>query len=71
MVAKLKSKNVRTGAITELTFNLVIKLIVFQLVKRHCHIFYDAGDGLVFMNNDTFEQVEVPKAMLEWKCNFL
>lgn len=71
MVAKLKVKNVRTGAITELTFNSGYQIDRISISKKTMSYLYDAGDGLVFMNNDTFEQVEVPKTMLEWEMQFL
>ena len=32
---------------------------------------YDNGDILVFMYNETYEQVEIPKARLEWEIKFL
>ena len=32
---------------------------------------YDSGDFLVFMDNNTFEQVEIPTSRLEWEKKFL
>lgn len=32
---------------------------------------YDGGSTLVFMNQETFEQVEIPKERLEWEMKFL
>ena len=32
---------------------------------------YDAGDMIVFMDNETYEQTEIDKARLEWELNFM
>ena len=32
---------------------------------------YDSGDFLVFMDQETYEQIEISKAKLEWECKFL
>ena len=32
---------------------------------------YDAGDELVFMDTNTYDQIEIPKSRLEWEMNFL
>jgi elongation factor P len=71
MVAKLKVKNVRTGAITELAFNSGYQIERISIEKRNMSYLYDSGDFLVFMNNQTFDQVEVPKSMLTWEIQFL
>lgn len=32
---------------------------------------YNSGDALVFMDNETYEQIEIPAGNLEWEMNFL
>ena len=32
---------------------------------------YDSGDFLVFMDNNTYDQIEISKSRLEWEMNFL
>lgn len=32
---------------------------------------YDDGESLVFMDNETYEQVEIPDERLEWEKKFL
>jgi elongation factor P len=71
MIARLKVKNVRTGAIMELTFNSGYQIERISIDKRNMTYIYDSGDALVFMNNQTFEQIEVPKSLLEWELQFL
>lgn len=71
MVAKVKVKNVRTGAITELSANSGYQVETVRLDKKKMNYLYDNGDFLVFMDNETYEQVEIPKARLEWEMKFL
>ena len=71
MVAKVKVKNVRTGAITELSANSGYQAETVRLDKKKMNYLYDNGDFLVFMDNETYEQVEIPKARLEWEIKFL
>ena len=71
MVAKVKVKNVRTGAITEMSANSGYQVETIRLEKKKMNYLYDSGDFLVFMDNSTYEQVEIPKARLEWEIKFL
>ncbi len=32
---------------------------------------YDTDDALVFMDNETYEQIEIPKERLKWEMNFM
>ena len=32
---------------------------------------YDTDDALVFMDNETYEQIEIPKDRLKWEMNFM
>lgn len=71
MVAKVKAKNMRTGAIIELARNSGYDVEKVSLDKRKMAYLYDAGDTLVFMDNVSFEQIEIAKSRLEWESNFL
>ena len=71
MVAKVKAKNMRTGAIIELARNSGYDVEKVSLDKRKMAYLYDAGDTLVFMDNVTFEQIKIAKSRLEWESNFL
>ena len=71
MVAKVKAKNMRTGAITELARNSGYDVEKAYLDKKKMAYLYDAGDNLVFMDNETYEQIEIAKSKLEWESNFL
>lgn len=71
MVAKVKAKNMRTGAITELARNSGYDVEKAMLEKKKMAYLYDSGDFLVFMDNETYEQIEIAKSKLEWEMNFL
>ena len=71
MVAKIKVRNARTGAITELARNSGYDVEKTSVTKKKMAYLYDAGDFLVFMDNTTFDQIEIAKSKLEWELNFL
>lgn len=71
MVAKLKVKNVRTGSITELSFNSGYQIEKISIDKKTMQYLYDTGDALVFMDNETYEQIEIQRDLLTWELNFL
>ena len=71
MVAKVKAKNMRTGAIIELARNSGYDVEKAILSKKKMVYLYDSGDFLVFMDNNTYDQIEISKSRLEWEMNFL
>lgn len=71
MIIKAKVRNMRTGSVTELTFIGGDKLVQAIIDKREMQYLYDAGDALVFMDGETFEQLEIEKSRLEWELNFI
>ena len=71
MVAKVKVKNVRTGTINELARNSGYMVENVRLDKRQMQYLYDTGDFFVFMDQETYEQVEIPAERLQWEKQFL
>lgn len=71
MVAKVKVKNLRTGAVTELSRNSGYGIENIRLDKTQMQYLYDSGSALVFMNQETYEQIEIAKERLEWEMKFL
>ncbi|MDD3207070.1 MAG: elongation factor P [Bacilli bacterium] len=71
MVAKVKVKNLRTGAILEISRNSGYVVEPVRLDKKKMTYLYDSGDMLVFMDQVTFDQIELPKGNMEWERNFL
>ncbi len=71
MIIKAKVRNMRTGSVTELTFIGGDKLVSAMIDRREMQYLYDAGEALVFMDGETYEQIEIPKSRLEWEMNFM
>ena len=71
MVIKLKTKNLRTGAITNIAFSGGEKVEDIRIDKEAMSYLYDDGDSIVFMNQETYEQVSIPKSKLESEMRFL
>ena len=71
MVAKVKVKNLRTGTINELARNSGYMVENVRLDKRQMQYLYDTGDALCFMDQETYEQIEISKERLDWEKRFL
>jgi elongation factor P len=71
MVAKVKVKNLRTGSVTEIAKNSGYMIETIRLEKRQMQYLYDSGDALVFMDQETYDQIEINKERLEWESQFL
>jgi len=71
MVAKVKIKNLRTGAITEMSANSGYQVETIRLDKKKMNYLYDSGDNYVFMDQETYEQIEINKERLAWESQFL
>ena len=56
---RTKLKNVQDGRVLERRFNIGEKLEDVQVTKRPYQYLYKDGEALVFMNNETFEQVNI------------
>jgi len=64
-------KNLRTGSTTEMTFGGNDKVKRAQIDKKEMQYLYNTGDAFVFMDGETYEQIEIPAENLEWEKNFL
>lgn len=71
MVAKVKVKNMRTGTINEIARNSGYMVDSVRLDKKQMQYLYDTGDFLVFMDQETYEQIEISKDRLKWEMQFL
>ncbi len=71
MIAKVKVKNVRTGAISEISRNSGFMINDIRIDKRQMQYLYDTGDTLCFMDQETYEQIEISKERLSWEKQFL
>ena len=55
-----KLKNLRTGALQEKTFRSTEKVEKAQVDTKKMQYLYMNGDNFVFMDTDTYEQIELP-----------
>lgn len=68
---RIKLKNLRTGSTTEDTFNTNIKVTKAHVDKVNVQFLYASGDTYTFMNNETYEQLEVDGKVLGNDKNFI
>jgi elongation factor P len=61
---KTKLKNLKNGAVVDKTFRADEKVNLAVLDKREMQYLYQDDAGLVFMDNETYEQMHVDPALL-------
>lgn len=66
-----KLRNLRTGAIQEKTFRAGEKVAKAQIDNRRMQYLYANGDQHVFMDNESYDQIELPAASIEYELKFL
>lgn len=71
MIVKAKAKNLRTGTIIDLSFTGGDKVEQARIDKREMQYLYDDGTYCIFMDNETYEQLEIPMEKLTWELNFI
>ncbi|MBQ6492681.1 MAG: elongation factor P [Erysipelotrichaceae bacterium] len=71
MKVKIKVKQPRTGVVKELSLIGGDQVGEAHIDKRPMQFLYDGGEMEVFMDSETYEQIEIPKDRLEWESNFL
>ena len=64
-------KNLRTGRVLENTFRSGEKVETVRVERRKYQYLYSEGDSLVCMDNETFEQINVPKELFSEGVIFL
>ena len=64
-------KNVRNGSVVERTFRAGERMERAIIDKREMQLLYRDGDDYVFMDNSTYDQMNVPSATLGDVSNFL
>ena len=71
MIIKVKVKNLRTGVSNEISFTGGDKVEQAHVERKTMQYLYDDGTSLVFMDNETYDQIEIGKDRLEWELKFL
>ena len=70
-MVQAKLKNIETGSITNNRFGTSDKIEDVQLDRRNMEYLYTTGEGYVFMDQDTYEQVELTKETLGDAMDYL
>jgi len=66
-----KLKNLRSGAIFDKTWRAGEKVAPAHIDKDKMSYLYAMGEQYVFMNSETYEQVEIAKKNIEYQLNFI
>lgn len=66
-----KLRNLRSGNVNEKTFRAGEKVAKAQIDNKRMQYLYANGDDHVFMDNETFEQIELPTKQIEEELNYL
>lgn len=68
---RTKLRNLRTGSVLDKTFNAGININQAMIDKSQMQYLYKNGDMNVFMNMDTYEQIEMPSSQIENELYYL
>lgn len=66
-----KLKNLRTGATIDLTFRAGEKMEQANIEKVSMQYLYRIDNTFVFMNNETYDQVEIPLNQMDYESKFI
>lgn len=68
---RTKMRNLRTGNMIEKTYKSGEKLATVVMDEKDMQYLYNDGDNLVFMDNESYEQTEIPKNQIGDSIKFL
>lgn len=68
---RIKLKNLKTGSITEDTYNTNIKIEKAHIDKKKMQYLYNTGSDYIFMDNNTYDQISVPESKLKEEIKYL
>ena len=68
---RTKLKNLESGAVVDKTFRAGEKFARVHTEVKSVQYLYDAGDDVVFMDEETFEQFQMPRAAVVDALDFL
>lgn len=66
-----KLKNLRTGAVQEKTFRAGEKVNQAQIDRKKMQYLYADGDNYVFMDTNTYEQLELPGSQIKEELKYM
>lgn len=67
---RTKMRQIETGKVLDNTFSAGHKIDIVRIENRDYQYLFEETDYFIFMNKETYEQVSIPKAMVE-KPEFL
>lgn len=68
---RTKLRDLRNGGIVDITFNSAEKVERAIIDKITMQYLYDDGSSLVFMDMETYEQIELAHSLVEYEMKFL
>lgn len=68
---RTKLRNLRTGSVIDKTFSAGINMNQALIDKSAMQYLYQNGDQIVFMNIDTYEQIEIQKEQIQNELNYI
>ena len=68
---RTKLKALESGSVVDRTFRAGEKFARVHTEVKNVQYLYDAGDDVVFMDEETFEQIQLPRASVEDDLQFL
>lgn len=67
---RTKMRQIESGKVLDFTFSAGHKIEIVRIENREYQYLYKEGDSFVFMNNKNYEQVNIPREMVD-KPEFL
>ncbi|MET1009613.1 MAG: elongation factor P [Gaiellaceae bacterium] len=68
---RTKLKSIGTGAVVDKTFRAGEKMPRIRTETKNVQYLYDSGDDVVFMDEETFEQLTLPRGDVAEELDFL
>jgi elongation factor P len=68
---RTRVKNLATGAVVDRTFRAGEKMPRVHTETKNVQYLYDSGEEVVFMDEETFEQLSLPRADVAGELDFL
>ena len=68
---RTKLKNIKTGQVVDETFRAGEKVEIVRVEAHSYNFSYNDGDDYYFMNNETFDQISLPKDSISDILDFL
>jgi translation elongation factor P/translation initiation factor 5A len=62
---RTKMRQIETGKVIDNTFSAGHKIEIVRIENREYQYLYQEGSDFIFMNNETFEQVNIPGKMID------